>query len=149
MMRSVHVDTCGARHTKQRPTMWHFLHPKDTQNYRMILGATPLNQANDCRPEKFMLSGLEQHQYRMRLRPGGGGVRHPYVAKLDRQNAFWSICLSVAANICFVDNRSYRYTSMPFGWPYSPLICHTLVKKWWSVPRGAPGPVPGFILRID
>ena len=53
------------------------------------------------------------------------------MAKLDLQNAFWSIKLPpwwwkqfvVRAN----GGSQYRYSRLPFGWAYSLAICHTLV----------------------
>ena len=60
---------------------------------------------------------------------GGGGA---WMAKLDLQNAFWSVVLPRGWRGVFVlqtaDGRSYRYTCLPFGWRYSPLICQSLVR---------------------
>ena len=54
------------------------------------------------------------------------------MAKLDLQNAFWSVVLPGGWHRVFVlqtaDVRSYRYTRLPFGWHYSPLICQSLVR---------------------
>ena len=54
------------------------------------------------------------------------------MAKLDLQNAFWSVVLPRGWRRVFVlqtaDGRSYRYTRLPFGWRYSPLTCQSLVR---------------------
>ena len=92
----------------------------------MILDASPINEADPRRPQKFTLPGLEQLRDWMR---GGGGA---WMAKLDLQNAFWSVVLPRGWRRVFVlqtaDGRSYRYTRLPFGWRYSPLICQSLVR---------------------
>ena len=60
---------------------------------------------------------------------GGGGA---WMAKLDLQNAFWSVVLPRGWRRVFVlktaDGRSYRYTRLPFGWRHFPLICQSLVR---------------------
>ena len=66
-------------------------------------------------------------------RTGGknGRRRRVYLAKLDLQNACWSIELPAAwEQIFLVEGRSgrrYRYLRLPFGWSYNPAICQPLV----------------------
>ena len=54
------------------------------------------------------------------------------MAKLDLQNAFWSAVLPRGWRRVFVvqtaDGRLWRYTRLPFGWRYSPLIYQSLVR---------------------
>ena len=126
MMRALRVDTRGVKRTRLRPTSRAFLRPKNRQKCRMILDASPINEADPRRPQKFTLPGLEQLKDWMR---GWGGA---WMAKLDLQNAFWSVLLPRGWRGIFVlqtaDGRSYRYTPLPFGWRYSPLICQSLVR---------------------
>ena len=55
-----------------------------------------------------------------------------FLAKLDLQNAYWSIHLPVAWRRVFVvqggSGRKFRYSRLPFGWSYSPAICQRLVQ---------------------
>ena len=57
----------------------------------MILDATPINEADARSPAKFRLPGLEGLRDWLRGEVGGG--KAPWLAKLDIQNAFWSIKL--------------------------------------------------------
>ena len=97
----------------------------------MILDATPINEADARSPAKFRLPGLEGLRDWLRGEVGGG--KAPWLAKLDIQNAFWSIKLPRLWRRIFVlrsaDGRAYRYTRLPFGWRYSPLVCQTLVRS--------------------
>ena len=63
---------------------------------------------------------------------GGGRRRHRvFLAKLDLQNAYWSIKPPRAWRRAFVvesqSGRRYRYARLPCGWSYSPAICQALV----------------------
>ena len=128
MMRARRVDARGVKRTHLRPTSRAFLRPKNRQKCRMILDASPINGADPRRPQNFTLPGLEQ--LRDWMRGGGGGGA--WMAKLDLQNAFWSVVLPRGWRRVFVlqtaDGRSYRYTRLPFGWRYSPLICQSLFR---------------------
>ena len=68
----------------------------------------------------------------------GGGRCRVFLAKLDLQNAYWSIRVPPAWRSVFVvggrSGRRFRYARLPFGWAYSPVICQKLVS---SVIRGA------------
>ena len=68
----------------------------------------------------------------MRSATGGGGGRgRVFLAKLDLQNAYWSIRLPPLWRKVFVvegaSGRRFRYARLPFGWSYSPAICQRLV----------------------
>ena len=66
----------------------------------------------------------------MRSATGGWGGR-VFLAKLDLQNAYWSIRLPPLWRKVFVveggSGRRFRYARLPFGWSYSPAICQRLV----------------------
>ena len=72
MMRALRVDARGVKRTHLRPTSRAFLRPKNRQKCRMILDASPINEADPRRPQKFTLPGPEQ--LRDWMRGGGGGA---------------------------------------------------------------------------
>ena len=52
------------------------------------------------------------------------------MAKLDPSNAYWSIRLPATWRRVFsvsTVGKGLRYTRLPFGWKYSPAVCHKLV----------------------
>ena len=65
------------------------------------------------------------------MRGGGGGERIFFLAKLDLQNAYWSIRLPPLLRRFFVvkggTGQRFRYAHLPFGWNYSLAICQHLV----------------------
>ena len=125
MMRALRVDARGVKRTHLRPTSRAFLRPKNRQKCRMILDLSPINGADPRRPQKFTWAWNNS-----RLGCGGGGGA--WMAKLDLQNAFWSVVLPRGWRSVFVlktaDGRSYRYTHLPFGWRYSPDIYQSFVR---------------------
>ena len=125
MMQALRVDARGVKRTHLRPTSRAFLRPKNRQKCRMILDASPINGADPRRPQKFTLPGLEQLRDWMR---GGGcvdGQTRPTECILERRaTRGWRRVFVLQT----ADGRSYRYTRLPFGWRYSPLICQSLVR---------------------
>ena len=113
---------------------------KNALKCRAILDARGVNASDPRKPPKFRLLGLEAIRHwmgRARPRRVGGGRCRVFLAKLDLQNAYWSIRLPTAWRSVFVvggpSGRRFRYARLPFGWAYSPVICQKLVS---SVIRG-------------
>ena len=97
--------------------------------------ATPGSPRNsDCQGWRPSATGWDVRA----LGVWGGGRCRVFLAKLDLQNAYWSIRLPPAWRSVFVvggrSGRRFRYARLPFGWAYSPVICQKLVS---SVIRGA------------
>ena len=141
MLESLRTETKGLRRTKRPETAKMFLTWKNALKCRAILDARGVNASDPRKPPKFRLPGLEAIRHwmgRARPRRVGGGRCRVFLAKLDLQNAYWSIRLPTAWRSVFVvggrSGRRFRYARLPFGWAYSPVICQKLVS---SVIRGA------------
>ena len=132
MLKSLRVDTGGLHVTSAPPTARMFLTYKNKLKCRAILDARRVNARDPRKPPKFRLPALESIRRWMgdarRNRQGGGRV---YLAKVDLQNAYWSIRLPPQWRRVFVvqggSGRKFRYARLPFGWSYSPAICQRLV----------------------
>ena len=127
MLNSVRLDTSGLRITGRPASATAFVHYKNKTKCRLLLNATKINAVNDRRPPRIKLPSLQLLAGRL-ARPGG---RRLWMAKLDLTNAYWSIRLPGAWRRVFVvrvHGKGWRYTRLPFGWKYSPEVCHRLVR---------------------
>ena len=141
MLESLRTETKGLRRAKRPETAKMFLTWNNALKCRAILDARRVNASDPRKPPKFRLPGLEAIRHwmgRARPRRVGGARCRVFLAKLDLQNAYWSIRLPTAWRSVFVvggrSGRRFRYARLPFGWAYSPVICQKLVS---SVIRGA------------
>ena len=83
--------------------------------------------ASDCRPPpKFVLPQLEALRGCLLLRKR----KRVYMIKFDVSNCYWSILLPKRWRDIFrvsVSGQSYAWSSLPFGWKYSPVVCQRLM----------------------
>ena len=104
MLESLRVDTGGLHLTSAPPTARMFLTYKNKLKCRAILDARQVNSSDPRRPPKFRLPALEGIRRWMgdAKRNGGGGGGRVFLAKLDLQNAYWSIRLPppVVKSLC-------------------------------------------------
>ena len=121
MLRAVRRDASGFRTTNQGPTATAFLRHKNATN------ATKINVAYGRRPPRIKLPSLASLAHKMGELRGNG----LFMGKLDLINAYWSIRLPTQWRRVFVVRavgKGWRFTRMPFGWKYSPAVCHRVVK---------------------
>ena len=92
MLHSLHAVTDRIKHTKARANARAFLKWKNKEKSRLILDATPIIVLDARKPKNFLLpfwrgscNGLGRK---------GREQRSLYVAKLNLQNALWSILCS-------------------------------------------------------
>ena len=126
MFESVHAVTCGAKPTSAPVSASAFLRPKSSDKCRLLLNATAINAYDERPPPRVKLPALSAIMSRFQHRPPGP----LYMCKLDLTNAYWSIILPRRWRRTFVvqaGQRRWRFTRLPFGWKYSPAICHRLV----------------------
>ena len=105
MLESLRTETKGLRRTKRPETAKMFLTWKNALKCRAILDARGVNASDPRKPPKFRLPGLEAIRHwmgRARPRRVGGGRCRVFLAKLDLQNAYWSIRLPTAWRSVFV-----------------------------------------------
>ena len=100
--------------------------PKNSEKCIFIMNCMKQN-ASDCHPPpKFVLPQLEA------LRDGllPRKRKRVYVIKFDVSNCYWSILMPKRSRHIFqvsVSGKSYAWSSLPFGWKYSPVICQRLM----------------------
>ena len=132
MLESLRVTTGGLHRTSAPPTARMFLTWKNALKCRAILDARQVNDGDPRRPPRFRLPALEDIRNWMCHTIPGKKRGRVFLAKLDLQNAYWSIHLPVAWRRAFVvqggSGRKFRYSRLPFGWSYSPAICQRLVQ---------------------
>ena len=126
MLESLRVDTGSLHLIFASSTACMFLTYKNMLKCRAILDARKVNASDPHKPPKFRLPALEGIKGWMRAaqrNKGGVGV---FVAKLELQDAYWSMRLPPMWRRLIVvqggSGRKFRYACLPFGWSYSPAM---------------------------
>ena len=100
--------------------------PKNSEKCSFIMNCMKQN-ASDCRPPpKFVLPQLEALRDCLLPRKR----KRAYMIKFDVSNCYWSILMPKRWRDIFqvsVSGQSYAWSSLPFGWKYSPVICQRLM----------------------
>ena len=100
--------------------------PKNSEKCSFIMNCMKQN-ASDCRPPpKFVLPQLQALHDCLLLRKR----KRVYMIKFDVSNCYWSILMPKRWRDIFqvlVSGQSYAWSSLPFGWKYSPVICQRLM----------------------
>ena len=113
--------------------------PKNSEKCSFIMNCMKQNASDCCPPPKFVLPQLEALRECLFLRKR----KRVYMIKFDVSNCFWSILMPKRWRGIFqvsVSGQSYAWSSLPFGWKYSPVICQRLM--------GAPAENPVFDLQV-
>ena len=100
--------------------------PKNSEKCSFIMNCMK-QDASDCRlAPKFVLPQLEALRDCLLLRKR----KSVYMIKFDVSNCYWSILMPKRWRDIFrvsVSGQSYAWSSVPFGWKYSPVICQRLM----------------------
>ena len=100
--------------------------PKNSEKCGFIMNCMKQN-ASDCRPPpRFVLPQLEALRDCLLLRKR----KRVYMIKFDVSNSYWSILMPKRWSDIFqvsISGQNYAWSSLPFGWKYSPVICQRLM----------------------
>ena len=99
--------------------------PKNSQKCALIFACVGLNDADWRKPPKFRLPQVQQVT---RLMADAG--HKAFLGKIDLSDCFWSIRMPYKWCRVFRVNTPqgcFRWLTLPFGWKYSPVLCHRLV----------------------
>ena len=114
---------------------------------RGIMSHVRPDQCNVVRPGLVGPMGVGQNVPQMLQNGGANGGGRVFLAKLNLQNAYWSIIspphsAGGSSWSKVGSGRRFRYARLPFGWSYSPAICQRLVLavvQWVLSRRGTRG----------
>ena len=113
--------------------------PKNSEKCSFIMNCMKQN-ASDCRPPpKLVLPELKALRDCLLPRKR----KRVYMIKFDVSNCYWSILMPKCwRDILHVSasGQSHAWSSLPFGWKYSPMICQRLL--------GAPAENSVFDLQV-
>ena len=100
--------------------------PKNSEKCSFIMNCMKQN-ASDCRPPpRFVLPQLEALRDCLLPRKR----KRVYKMKFDVSNCYWSILMPKRWRDIFqvsISGQNYAWSSLPFGWKYSPVICQCLM----------------------
>ena len=98
--------------------------PKSSQKCSVIFACVGINKADGRKPTRFK---LPQKERVVCLLPGTRAKA--FLAKLVIADYFWSIRMLPRRRRVFrvrTHGGCYRWLTLPFGWRYSPVVCHGL-----------------------
>ena len=100
--------------------------PKNNEKCGFLMNCMKQN-AFDCRPPpRFVLPRLEALRDCLLLRKR----KRVYMIKFDVSNCYWSILMPKRWRDIFqvsISGQNYAWSSLPYGWKYSPVICQRLM----------------------
>ena len=115
---------------------------KNSEKCSMILNCKEQSHASGVKPKGFRLPKVEKMRDRLVFDNKKLGW---WMCKLDPSNFFWSIRLPARWRHSFKvyvpgeGGGGYRWTRLPFGWAFSPVVCQKLVS----------GIVSGVLARLQ
>ena len=100
--------------------------PKNSEKCSFIMNCMKQNASDWRLPPKFVLPQLEALRDCLLLRKR----KRVYMIKFDVSNCYWSILMPKRWRDIFqvsVSGQSYAWSSLPFGYKYSPVMCQRLM----------------------
>ena len=101
--------------------------PKNTEKCSFIMNCMKQNASDYRPPPKFVLPQLEALRDCLFPRKR----KRVFMIKFDVSNCYWSILMPKRWRDIFqvsVSGQSYAWSSLPFGWKYSPVTCQRLMR---------------------